>query len=694
ALAAGMAGHARATLALRLLAAFPLTGAEGQALMRMTEALLRIPDRATAVQLLADELGAAAWQPRTRDPAARAAAWALRAGSALLRGPGGRARAGLGAPALAVARRFVHHFGGQFVFADAIEHAVSRLRPGASYSFDMLGEQALNAADVQRFHAAYLHAIRTLGPLRQQGRDVGISIKLSALHPRYGAWQRERVLHELVPRVKQLVDAARGFDLPVCIDAEEAARLELSIDVFDALSAAVRGWGGLGLAVQAYQTRALAVLREVERLAQRDARRIPVRLVKGAYWDSEIKRAQAEGLPGYPVYTRKEHTDLSYLACAAQMLGSPHIRAAFATHNAYSFAAVRALAQAAGRERDFEYQCLHGMGEPLYDAARAQGRLGVPVRIYAPVGAFDALLPYLVRRLLENGANTSFLHQLATADAAAGNTALLALHKATPAIAAPAALFGARRNAQGVDLQRADVASAFCATPLPQVHAVPVYTPTSAQNALGSKPMLQPVPVLNPTTGAAVGSVRWADAGDVSLALAAARNAAPGWAATPPARRAQCLRAWGDALEQGMAHFSALAVAEAGKTWPNAVADVREAIDFCRYYAELAQGTACGEPLGVVATIAPWNFPLAIFTGQVAAALAAGNVVMAKPAEQTPLMAFEAVRAAHAAGVPAEVLHLLPGGGDVGAALVQDARVDGVMFTGSLQVAKLIERNL
>ncbi len=675
-----MTQGAKETLTQRLLAAFPLTSPEGLALMRMTEALLRIPDTASAAQLLCDELATAQWVPRSHEPMAALAALGMRAAKRVLRSASGAPRAGLSNLAVAIARRGVHRFGGQFVYAQTIEAALQKARanqdPLIAYSFDMLGEQALNAADVQRFEAAYANAIAALGPQKKTGRDVQVSIKLSALHPRYEALQRERVLSGLVPRVDALIQRARAFDLPVCIDAEEADRLELSLAVFSALSSRVKGWNGLGLAVQAYQLRAPQVIEKVVELARRDQRRIPVRLVKGAYWDSEIKHAQAEGLAGYPVFTRKENTDLSYLACAAQMLRArAQIAPAFATHNAYTFAAILQLAEQYSAGRDYEFQCLHGMGEPLIKAARVSGALQVPVRIYAPVGAFDALLPYLVRRLLENGANTSFIANLD-----ASNTPVM-VSKPLPL---PRDLFRGRDNSRGVDWGSSDEINAFLKAPdnSASTDIQPLGYGESRTYIVGKQHDTNhsiAVFIHNPE--------------QVNAHLARVETGAASWAARTAQARADCVRAWGDAMEREMSSLAATIVHEAGKTWPNAVSDVREAIDFCRYYALLAM-SAKGTPLGVVATISPWNFPLAIFTGQVAASLAAGNAVIAKPAEQTPRIAQQAVALSYAAGIPQDALQLALGDGKVGAQLVADDRVRGVMFTGSLQVAKLIERTL
>ncbi len=684
-LAQAMQDGARATLALRMLAAFPLTSAEGLALMRITEALLRVPDERSAAQLLCDELASAPWQAKSSDGLARLAATGLRIARACLSNAQGELRAWLVKPAVAIARRGVQHFGGQFVFAQTITEALQKTTAQGAYSFDMLGEQALNAADVRRFECAYREAIEALGPLRKAGRDVTVSIKLSALHASYTPLQTTRVMHELVPRVDALIQLARRFDLPVCIDAEEAERLELSLEVFAALSEKVRGWDGLGLAVQAYQLRAPQVIARVTQIAERDARRIPVRLVKGAYWDSEIKQAQSEGLSVYPVFTHKAHTDESYLACAALMLQArAHIKPAFATHNAHSFAAITQLAEQHGIGTDYEFQCLHGMGEPLVKAASALEVLKVPVRLYAPVGAFDALLPYLVRRLLENGANTSFLADLNSEESeleAAQKTS----NSAVISISLPCDLFQGRVNSQGVDWgsQAAVQALLKGGVNVNNIHILPQGYVDMRTNIVRDQYI----------TNKSIYIIKDSDAQQVQAILAQASAAAPAWQALGVKARGALISAWGDALQTHMPELAALMVEEAGKTWPNAVADIREAVDFCRYYAQLCL-TNEAQALGVVATISPWNFPLAIFTGQAAAALAAGNAVVAKPAEQTPRIAIEAVKLAHAVGIPQDALQLALGDGKVGAQLVADDRVKGVMFTGSLQVAKLIEHTL
>ena len=724
----------RAGLVQGLLQEFALSSQEGVALMCLAEALLRIPDAATRDALIRDKIVAGNWQQHLgASPSlfVNAAAWGLLltgklvathsdAGlTATLRRTLARGGEPLIRKGVDMAMRMM---GEQFVtgetIAEALTNARAREARGFRYSYDMLGEAALTAADAARYHDAYeqaIHAIGTAAGGRGPIAGPGISIKLSALHPRYARAQVERVLAELVPRVLALARLARRYDIGLNIDAEEADRLEISLELLERLAfePALDGWQGLGFVIQAYQKRCPAVVDYVIDLARRSSHRLMIRLVKGAYWDSEIKRAQLDGQDGYPVYTRKPYTDLAYLACARKLLAAPDaVFPQFATHNAHTMAAIHTLADpAAWHGAQYEFQCLHGMGEPLYEQIVGDaGSDARPCRIYAPVGTHETLLAYLVRRLLENGANSSFVNRIADENIALEELVEDPVHTALrmaaldggtigvphPAIALPRGLYGAARaNSRGLDLadertlealQRAfdeGAAQAWRAAPTLAAEA-----PASAW-----------LPVLNPADRAdRVGEVREASAADVQTALAAAERAAPGWAATPPAARAACLDAAADALEADTLRLIPLLVREAGKTCANAVAEVREAVDFLRYYAaELRRDfdNATHLPLGPVVCISPWNFPLAIFTGQVAAALAAGNVVLAKPAEQTPLVAAQAVAALHAAGVPQAALQLLPGDGEtVGAPLVADARVNGVLFTGSTEVARLLQRTL
>ncbi len=724
----------RAGLVQGLLQEFALSSQEGVALMCLAEALLRIPDAATRDALIRDKIGHGNWQQHLgQSPSlfVNAATWGLLLTGRLV---ATHSDAGLGAALRRIVGRggeplirkgvdmAMRMMGEQFVTGQTIEQALSNAQPreaeGFRFSYDMLGEAALNAHDAERYLGAYEQAIHAIGRA-SAGRGIyegpGISIKLSALHPRYSRAKVERVMAELYPRLATLARLARRHDIGLNIDAEESDRLELSLDLLERLcfDSALAGWNGIGFVIQAYSKRCPAVVDHLIDLARRSKRRLMVRLVKGAYWDSEIKRAQLDGLEGYPVYTRKAYTDVAYIACARKLLTAPEaVYPQFATHNAHTLAAVHALAGENYDAGQYEFQCLHGMGEPLYEqvvGALADGKLNRPCRIYAPVGSHDTLLAYLVRRLLENGANTSFVNRIADDELPLEQLVedpvqtVLGMAKAEgvtgaphPAIVLPQALFGATRaNSTGLDLASelqlaalgralADAAgSAWRAAPL-LAHDVPAGT---TQN------------VLNPADPSdVVGTVQDASADDVRAALSAAQDAAPAWAATPAAQRAALLDAAADRLQSDTERLCTLLAREAGKTFGNAVAEVREAVDFLRYYAAEVRrdfDNRTHRPLGPVVCISPWNFPLAIFTGQVAAALAAGNVVLAKPAEQTPLVAAAAVRALHAAGVPRGALQLLPGRGEtVGAALVADPRVQGVLFTGSTEVARILQRTL
>jgi RHH-type proline utilization regulon transcriptional repressor/proline dehydrogenase/delta 1-pyrroline-5-carboxylate dehydrogenase len=582
--------------------------------------------------------------------------------------------------------------GRQFVTGRTIDEALANARErearGYTFSFDMLGEAAMTAADAVRYCAAYEDAIHAIGRAAA-GRGViagpGISVKLSALHPRYSRAQRERVRGELVPRVVALAELARKYDIGFSVDAEEADRLDLSLDILEALAAApsLADWAGLGFVVQAYQKRARHVIDWIAALGRRHHRRLMVRLVKGAYWDSEIKRAQQDGLADYPVFTRKVHTDVAYLACARAMLAAPEaIYPQFASHNAFTVAAIHTLAGA----QAYEFQCLHGMGESIYDQVVGKDKLDRACRIYAPVGSHETLLAYLVRRLLENGANSSFVNRIV--DPAISIESLVvdpvavaekgggAPHANIPL---PAALLPGRRNSAGADLADdatlAALGAALAAASTPRAAApIVAFVPDHASAA--------PSAIRNPANrDDVVGTVVEATANDVVRAVAAAAEAGNAWSETAPAVRAACLERAADLLEAERATFFALAMREAGKTLQNAVSEVREAADFLRYYAAQARAELAApgvKAIGPVVAISPWNFPLAIFVGEVAAALAAGNPVLAKPAEQTPLIAWEAVRLLHRAGVPGSALQLLPGRGEtVGAALVADPRGRG-----------------
>jgi RHH-type proline utilization regulon transcriptional repressor/proline dehydrogenase/delta 1-pyrroline-5-carboxylate dehydrogenase len=716
---------------------YQLSSREGVVLMCLAEALLRIPDADTANLLIKDKLGDADWEKHlglSESLFVNASTWALMLTGRVIRLENGETRDLAGVLRRLVARsgepvirqavtQAMRILGRQFVMGRTIDEAIERARAmekrGYRYSYDMLGEAARTMRDAERYDRAYRAAIAAIGHAsRDRGpiESPGISVKLSALHPRYEFAQAHRVMVELVPRVQALALAAKAADIGFTIDAEEADRLDLSLDVIEAVSGepALAGWEGFGLAIQAYQKRCTHLIDWLADMARRHRRRLMVRLVKGAYWDSEIKWSQERGLPGYPVFTRKASTDVSYLACAKKLLADPiAFYPQFATHNAHSFAAVLEMA---GNRRDFEFQRLHGMGEALYDQVVGPEKLGLAARVYAPVGSHEDLLAYLVRRLLENGANTSFVNRIVDekapieeliADPVARVRRLPV--KPHPRIPLPVDLYGkGRKNSRGIDLTDLEEL-----VPLAAVMEAAGASSWSAAPLIGGATRSGTArPVTNPADRRqTVGQVTEAGKTEVEEALTRASRAAEGWDATPATERAASLDRAADLMEQSRAQLMAMAVREAGKTLPDALAEVREAVDFCRYYAERARADFA-QPLplpgptgernqialhgrGVFACISPWNFPLAIFTGQVTAALAAGNAVVAKPAEQTPLIAAAAVRLLHQAGVPADVLHLLPGDGpSVGAPLVADPRLAGVAFTGSTETARGINKVL
>ena len=721
----------RRGLAESFLQEFSLSAPEGLALMCLAEAFLRTPDAGARDRLIAEKIGGADWAAhlgRSPNPFVNASTWSLMLTGRLvdvepaakgdlpayLRALAAKAGEPVIRRAMATA---VGIMGEQFVLGQTIEAALARAAgEGQTCSFDMLGEGARSAADAARHEAAYARAITAIAPhAAGLGPEAGhgISIKLSALSPRYEAVQEARVWDELYPRLLRLARAAAAADIHCTLDAEEADRLVLSLRLLERLAHEpdLAGWRGLGLAVQAYQKRGLAVVTKVAALSRLTGRRLMVRLVKGAYWDSEIKRAQVAGRADYPVFTTKAATDLNYLACARALIeAAPDLYPQFATHNAYTLAAVRHLAARAGCA--FEFQRLHGMGEALYRAAAAPGQR---VRTYAPVGGHQDLLPYLVRRLLENGANTSFVYALMDERVPPAQVIidpLLAVATRPgphPRIPRPSGLYGARTNSAGPDLsiaaERAALAAAASALDQRRLSAGPI---VGGREAAAS----QTIPLASPADhGRVLGAVAEAGPADIDAAFAQAKAAQPAWDRLGGAGRAKILRAMGEALQSALPDLVALLTREAGKTLADGVAEVREAVDFCRYYAQLAQTQFAGpERLagpagetnhlslhgrGVFACISPWNFPLAIFTGQVAAALAAGNAVLAKPAEQTPLVAAQAVRLFHAAGLDPRLLALLPGRGEtVGAALVAHAGLDGVAFTGGTETAWAINRAL
>ncbi|HEX7864912.1 MAG TPA: trifunctional transcriptional regulator/proline dehydrogenase/L-glutamate gamma-semialdehyde dehydrogenase [Variovorax sp.] len=720
----------RAGLVQGLLQEYALSSQEGVALMCLAEALLRIPDAETRNALIRDKIAHGQWQSHAgRSPSVfvNAATWGLlltgklvathseTSLSAVLTRLIGKGGEPLIRKGVDMAMRMM---GEQFVTGETIAQALGNAREleaeGFRYSYDMLGEAALTMEDAKRYRVAYEEAIHAIGKAsnhRGVYEGPGISIKLSALHPRYSRAQHSRVMAELYPVLRDLALLAQRYDIGLNIDAEEADRLELSLDLLERLcfEPALAGWNGIGFVIQAYQKRCPFVIDFVIELARRSRHRLMVRLVKGAYWDSEIKRAQVDGLDGYPVYTRKAYTDVSYLACARKLLDAPEaVYPQFATHNAHTLAAIYTMAEPSRYEPgQYEFQCLHGMGEPLYE--QVVGPLGRPCRIYAPVGTHETLLAYLVRRLLENGANTSFVNRIAdptiSLDVLVEDPVATVEHMAVqegttglphPAIALPAALYGAQRaNSRGLDLASDDSLRALghvlAGSAGESWHAAPMLAEAAPQGKTAE--------VQNPADHRdIVGLVQEATLADVESAISQAHDFAPAWAATPPDTRAALLERAAHALEEGMPRLLGLLTREAGKTYANAVSEVREAVDFLRYYAAQARDDFSNDThraLGPMACISPWNFPLAIFTGQVAAALAAGNPVLAKPAEQTPLVAAEAVRVLWEAGVPRAAVQLLPGRGEtVGAALVADARVQGVMFTGSTEVARILQKTL
>jgi len=709
----------------RFLQEYSLSSEEGAALLGLAEAYLRVPDPGTADALIRDKLALGDWRAHlgSADSAlVNGATLGLIIAQSLTEAPSGALRgltAKLGEPAIrAAVAGAMQRMGEAFVLGRDIREALRRADRGANrafrYSFDMLGEGARTAPDAASYLEAYREAIVAIGAAASAGdvmtRD-SISVKLSALHPRYEPFQAARAVPELTGRLIELARLAKADGIGLTVDAEEAERLEMSLSIIEAAARdpSLAGWDGLGMAVQAYQRRAPAVVDWAGALARATGRRLMVRLVKGAYWDTEIKRSQERGLADYPLFTRKSGTDVSYMACARALLEHGGLYPAFATHNALTVATVM---EWAGGRRDFEFQRLHGMGEGLYEGLMAEK--GVAVRVYAPVGGYRDLLAYLVRRLLENGANTSFVHQIGAANVSDDELLADPVEEAEaagltphPAIPPPPELYGAERhNSAGLDLSDDQVVRS-----LMNAMRQAWNTPAVAAPIVGGRELRGAArPVENPADhGVIAGSVVEAGAADVTRAIDVAAGAQPVWNARGADERAAILERLADLLERDRAPLMALAMREAGKTLADALGEVREATDFCRYYAvearrhgarlrlpgptgELNELSLAGR--GVFACISPWNFPLAIFLGQVAAALAAGNTVIAKPAPQTPLIAAHAVRLAFEAGVPGEALQFTPGGAEVGAALVADPRVAGVAFTGSTASARRIARSL
>ncbi len=717
---------------------YSLSSREGVILLCLAESLLRIPDAATADRLIAEKIRAGDWDSHAGDSGSlfvNASTWSLMLTGRIVRSEQEAADAGsfmrqlvsrLGEPVVRAAMmQAMRILGTQFVMGRTIDEALRRAQQGEAsryrYSFDMLGEGALGWEGADHHLAAYSQAIEAVARADARTADserASISVKLSALHPRYEPGRWSQALEELLPRVLHLAQRAAACNVPLTIDAEEADRLELSLAVIEALMAApaLQGWQGFGLAVQAYQRRALHTIDRLLALAARTGRRLNIRLVKGAYWDSEIKRAQERGLATYPVFTRKMNTDVSYLACARRLMAADPglVYPQFATHNAHTVAYVLTLA--AQVARPFEFQRLHGMGHDLYDLLVQGDAPRAACRVYAPVGSHAELLPYLVRRLLENGANTSFVNRIVderlpvadiTRDPVAEVDQLARIpHDSIPD---PPRIFGEERmNSEGMNLADRDVIERF----RNEYSSLKSGSAMSGPRVAGQQLSGTPREVRNPAElKDLVGSVVEAGAEAARAALSAATDSFAAWDATPAASRAACLKRAADAFEQQRDELMSLCIREAGKTIADALSEVREAVDFLRYYAARAEADF-GSPLllpgptgernelllrgrGVFVCISPWNFPLAIFTGQVAAALAAGNTVIAKPAEQTPLVAALAVSLLHAAGVPTGVLSLLPGdGATLGRELLSDPRVAGVAFTGSTEVARIINRQL
>jgi RHH-type transcriptional regulator, proline utilization regulon repressor / proline dehydrogenase / delta 1-pyrroline-5-carboxylate dehydrogenase len=706
--------------------AYALSTREGLALMVLAEALLRVPDAETADRLIEDKLKAGDWTHRDARSTAllvSASAWTLGLTARVIQ-PGETPEgivAGLikrlGLPAVrAATRQAMRLLGSHFVLGQTIHEALSRAGSHREflYSFDMLGEAARTGEDAGRYFESYANAIDAIG--QHAGNEAlpkrpGISVKLSALHPRYEPLSRERVVNEMAPKLLKLAQLAKAHNLNFTVDAEEADRLELSLDVIAAVlrDPSLSGWDGFGLAVQAYQKRASAVVDWIAQTAEALDRRFMVRLVKGAYWDTEIKRAQERGLADYPVFTRKAMTDLCYLDCTRKLLAArPRLYPQFATHNALTVACV---IEDAGGTGGYEFQRLHGMGEALYEALFAE-LPDLTCRVYAPVGDHSDLLAYLVRRLLENGANSSFVS--VAADPTVPIETILRrpqswvadqTHARHSHIPLPRDLFGAlRRNSMGVEF--GDPASLDAL--LAEIRAAPQDSE--------ARPLIDGVAIAgrqrtihSPIDGRPIGTVHEGDEAIAAAAFAAAQAAFPAWKSTPVADRAAALDLAGDLIEQNRGRLIALLQNEGGKTIDDCISEVREAADYCRYYASEARRTLApttfpgptGESnelyyrgRGVLVCISPWNFPLAIFIGQIAGALVAGNCVIAKPAEQTPLIAFEAVKLLHSAGVPAGSLHLVTGDGKIGDMLTADRRCAGVVFTGSTEVAQVINRKL
>ncbi|HKT31781.1 MAG TPA: bifunctional proline dehydrogenase/L-glutamate gamma-semialdehyde dehydrogenase PutA [Gammaproteobacteria bacterium] len=717
---------------------YDLSSQEGMVLMCLAEALLRIPDADTADKLIRDKIVTGKWEEHlSASPSSfvNASTWGLMLTGKIIKldssveknlaGYMAALVARVGEPVIRTAfRQAMRIMGHQFVMGRTIEEALKRAKSeehkAYRQSYDMLGEAALTAKDAQRYFDDYRQAIDAIGATVGKGTSVfaapSISVKLSALHPRYELAQHGRVMAELAPRLLALAERAKQYGMGLTVDAEESERLDVSLDVIESVyrSPTLAGWEGFGLAVQAYQKRTVRVIDWLIALAKDGERRIPVRLVKGAYWDSEIKRAQERGLDGYPVYTRKPNTDVSYFACARKLLANRDaVYPMFATHNAQTLSSVLELT---GGNPDFEFQRLHGMGDELYAEVVGSDKLNLNCRVYAPVGSHEDLLPYLVRRLLENGANTSFVNRIIdekvplesiVTDPVAEVEALAV--KPHPRIPLPRDIYGPqRRNSRGLNLPDVAVLDRLAG----EMHKAMLREWSAAPIVGGKELGGKEKPSLNPADNRqTAGIIHEADAETIRKAVDIAAAAQPKWDMTGAAERARILRRAAELFEEHTAELMALCVREAGKSIPDSVSEVREAVDYLRYYALRAEEDF-GKPQrlpgptgesndlwlqgrGVFVCISPWNFPLAIFTGQVSAALAAGNSVLAKPAEQTSLIGAQAVRLLHQAGVPGEVLHFIPGRGSVvGQHAVADSRIAGVAFTGSTETAKIIHQTL
>jgi len=719
-----------------LLHQYDLSTEEGISLMCLSEALLRVPDKATMDKFISDKISTVEWKNHLSpdNPLfVNAATWSLLLTGKMyaptldnqqnlfssLKRLISRMSASVIRP---IVLQIMKTIGAQFVMGEDIQSALARAAElestGYRYSFDMLGESARTEADAKHYYDSYVNAIDAIGKFAREtspAKNPGISVKLSALHPRYEFTHYDRVMKEIPPMLLALAQQAKKYNIGLTVDAEEADRLDISLDIFEKVftDPSLEGWEGLGLAVQAYQKRAFYLLDWLSELSRETGKRIMVRLVKGAYWDAEIKMSQVSGQKDYPVFTRKNSTDVSYIACAKKMLSQPeYFYSQFGTHNAYTVAAIMEIA---GNHTDFEFQCLHGMGRPLYDQVVDKTKFNRPCRIYAPVGTHRDLLGYLVRRLLENGANSSFVNKLADdktpveqmiVDPVARIAALES--KPHPRIPLPKNIYGEWLNSDGIDLSNTVEREKLFS----EMEAAKKQDWTAASIVNGNVLLEKGAPsVTSPShLQQVIGHVSKASEADVETALQTAAAAMRKWEETDVSERAAILEKAAELFQQDMPALIAILNQEAGKCIPDCISEVRETIDYCRYYAYRARKDLApqflpgptGEmnqlslhPRGVIACISPWNFPLAIFAGQIVASLAAGNPVIAKPAEQTPLIAFRAIQILHQAGIPKDVLQLLIGKGSiVGAKLVNDERVAGVMFTGSTETAKFIEQSL